>query len=645
VAESFVHEELSEGEEANLWKSLHEEVTLQSSLVDDQVLPGGLGTNSGQREFATKFETDPVGVSVFAGLIERLLARFEFDAQNIRITLIHPGNMALSLEVEEIKYLTNNALSNPADRGESRSLSLGGITISCRDLSSPGMDDSRDIISSHTPSPQASTEAAQFDMSQSILALPPRSPSPVDSVSSSMYESAISTNSSILRPPIVDSNNAPSSGHLPEGSGTLLRQASTLTDDSTDMNQRLLTFGPQPIVLRLTTPPPVPDVSDEDPFLHSEEPNDAATNELEISVSVGMLACLIRPWQIRNISKLATSLLTGSVHTGKDQAMDMPQIKIDARMRGAVAVLYSSVPDDKVPQRDVVADFFNKPLVPPSLEHGYTRIYLDNISVSFTTSGETQESMSRRDQKLQKSQSKSLDASIGDLSIFYFRKDLGFENNGNPPKLTPFPIVLTDPYLASQYSASHEHPRPEYNYSLLPTFSVIDWTDERCKGYGTKVSQWRCQLPKSGVSSNTTQATETNVLQPFLKVSVLRTSIIRGSEVIQISESMETNVAPLNIRADIQYLLEQGGPLSFFEDLLPLETPISDRDSFSSEDTVDMYSSTRNVLATKGAPMNPQFENPKRNSSGKREKPVRNILILFRRDATEVMPVDRPIPK
>ena len=91
AAESFIHDELTPREEATLRESFHPD--LASSFYDHaQNVPGSIDPflrGAEDEEFHS--DADPAGVSMFATLIERLLARFEFDAVDTKITLIQPG--------------------------------------------------------------------------------------------------------------------------------------------------------------------------------------------------------------------------------------------------------------------------------------------------------------------------------------------------------------------------------------------------------------------------------------------------------------------------------------------------------------------------------------------------------------------------
>jgi autophagy-related protein 2 len=140
VAEEFVADEMTPQEEATLMHSIHEELT------EVQSIPGSLDGNNpfkaspDEPEYEPNEtpEVDPSGVSIFATLIERLLARFEFDAANIRITLIHPGNMSFSLVIDQLTYRGNtNQFDLAGNKGDSHlkhTLSMTGIKITTRDL-------------------------------------------------------------------------------------------------------------------------------------------------------------------------------------------------------------------------------------------------------------------------------------------------------------------------------------------------------------------------------------------------------------------------------------------------------------------------------------------------------------------------------
>ncbi|KAI0636957.1 hypothetical protein C8Q77DRAFT_1095313 [Trametes polyzona] len=179
VAESFIHEELSAREEAALRESFHPDLNRPEVSETEDNLPGGLDPFISEDE-VHQHDADPPGVSIFAALIERLLARFQFDATDTRITIVNPQDASFTLIVPEIRYGTE-----PQDRpspesdgsdshsvgntGEIRKVTISGVTVTTRCLrpiAPPRRDDVRVAspllsVTGTVPSPDASpTNAA-----------------------------------------------------------------------------------------------------------------------------------------------------------------------------------------------------------------------------------------------------------------------------------------------------------------------------------------------------------------------------------------------------------------------------------------------------------------------------------------------------
>ncbi|KAI0362114.1 hypothetical protein OH77DRAFT_20625 [Trametes cingulata] len=146
VAETFIHEELSAREEAALRESFHPELA-NSGLHDSEGhVPGGLNPFISEEE-VHEHDADPPGVSIFATLIERLLARFQFDATDTRITIVNPQEASFTLVVPEIRYITESQSSSSTassagkdvsgekvDSGEVRKVIITGATVTTRCL-------------------------------------------------------------------------------------------------------------------------------------------------------------------------------------------------------------------------------------------------------------------------------------------------------------------------------------------------------------------------------------------------------------------------------------------------------------------------------------------------------------------------------
>jgi autophagy-related protein 2 len=109
VAAEFLHDELSSGEEATLRESFHPDRGSPPDPAD--YVPGGIDPFLNAEE-STPSDTDPDGVGIFASLIERLLARFAFDAADTRITIRHPERSSFTLVIPNIRYETESEVSS-----------------------------------------------------------------------------------------------------------------------------------------------------------------------------------------------------------------------------------------------------------------------------------------------------------------------------------------------------------------------------------------------------------------------------------------------------------------------------------------------------------------------------------------------------
>ena len=614
VAETFIHEELTPNEEATLRESIHPDHS-SSSTFDDHV-PGGLDPFISEDEVHFH-EADPPGVSLFATLIERLLARFQFDATDTRITIVNPQQASFTLIVPEVRYGTeaqemattgepSSPSVEPRATGETRKVTITGVTVTTRCLRpespkplsphSPAEVQAPRTASPSTPmsaaperlhrtpspelplpelaSPQSSPEIAihhadfepsspysdssdmdedtQLLMSQSIAALPPRPVSPASSVTSSMYQSAISMDETdvklddipeedsihsrsatppcespehlspsasltesapqehLVDPPMVESSPILTTSPAPPQPQRRLTVRSYEIEDET-----ILSLGSEPIELRLTTPPPfrpapAPRQPSMPPSSHSPEAKTTRTkvdtaqlrqDKLRVDLSIGTVALAFSARQLRAIIDIADLWTSHSVPIAQSTAprhtdaagspLPFDDIEGAVRIRGVVILLLSSARSSAANPDDALTEYFSRPLVPPHLPMGYTRIHVENISSSLSMK-RPELAKGRPTTSQRESPSVSVSLSITEMSAFAFLPRTGQE-------MTASPLLITDPHLPSQYLVAHMHPSPTTTSepsSLLPTFDIIDWTDPTQQSVSAKLSLWRTKPPQ-----------------------------------------------------------------------------------------------------------------------------------------------------
>ncbi|EMD31646.1 hypothetical protein CERSUDRAFT_162708 [Gelatoporia subvermispora B] len=349
VAESFVHDELSPTEEATLRHSFYPDMTASSQSLGPE-LPGGLDPFVGDDE-SSHGEGEMPEVSIFATLVQRLLARFEFEATDIRITLVHPEHASFTLKISEIRYdfPTNKSSSPRGNTGtgpedSERCITISGVTLTTRSLlplspqvmtliqasslvseksMSPATSHAADPVSpgaSISPSSPRSDsseldEDTQMLMSQSLAFLPPRPVSPASEAASSMYQSAISSPVARFAQPEALEPEAGTSRTPSPPSDTQSTSPSAptptppppqciVTDVTEDEEDTIFSLTSEPVIIRFMLPssasrnveePPHPPPSDAQHQEYLEDnTNRSPAQPLVLNISLGVPACALR---------------------------------------------------------------------------------------------------------------------------------------------------------------------------------------------------------------------------------------------------------------------------------------------------------------------------------------------------------------
>ncbi|KAI0721077.1 hypothetical protein C8T65DRAFT_601842 [Cerioporus squamosus] len=389
-------------------------------------------------------------------------------------------------------------------------------------------------------------EDTQVFMSQSIAMLPPRPASPASSVASSMYQSAISAtepdtglddipeeevahscsptpgdpgeavrlsppqhleevsiekSSSPTHSPHVDT--MPSASQSPPNSPSQ-RRLTLRTREIED--ETILSLGSEPIELRLTTPPPSPPTPSAPPPAADQqgratvETSRPQQDKVRIELTMGVIACALSGRQIRSIIDMADLWTSHSAPPAPTPApgqasdssspMSFDDVEGGLRIRGLVILLLPIARTSASNPDDALTEYFSRPLVPPQLPRGYTRVHLEGLSASLTMkrSGDTSKT-SKRASSRREPPSMSAAFTISELSAFVF-----MPSTGPHTEMTALPILITDPNLPSQYSIPHVHPSLASPNSSLPTFDLSDWTDPTQHNATAKLSLWRTKL-------------------------------------------------------------------------------------------------------------------------------------------------------
>lgn len=589
VAETFIHDELTPREEFKLRESFYSE----TSPANDPSVPGGLDPFITSPDEDALPDIDPAGVSMFATLIERLLARFEFDAVNTKITLVQPGRTgrtSLTLSIADIRYRTEDRSVDEED-GKVRSLSITGVTVSARNLR-PAFDMTSSSLSirptssptstlqsaSNTPrcpSPTSSSssldEETTIAMSQSLAFLPPRPASPTSSVASSMYQSAVSMQSE----PTADIQASIDVGEPSDQSDS---RETTGNDTAEQDEDIILSFGPDPISLRLTTPGRSP-----------LRENVASTENFKFSVTAGIIACSFRAWHVRSIMDIAnvwTSHYRPPAPLPTDNLPSSPPLtmglEVALNVRSLVILFLPSMGPDAALARSGIAGFFERPLVPPRLPQSCLRFHVEGISSSVEISLgsiEAARSSSMKGKKSASATSSTISVSLDELSAFAFRP-----SDPSSQDTYATPILITDFHLPESYLVPHQHPDPiskSGECPELPCFYVLDWTDERHHLNGMRLSQWRTKhkyRSEKGTDPSNHPA-----------VTVFASQGLSSSDHEKDRKSHQTNVEvkilPLHVFLDLRQILATCSVMEFLDELTASHntSALDDEDHFGND--------------------------------------------------------------
>ena len=224
---------------------------------------------------------------------------------------------------------------------------------------------------------------------------------------------------------------------------------------------------------------------------------------------MGTVACAFSARQARSIIDVADLWTSHTIpqaeHQPNEAGSSLPFDDMEGhiRIRGLVVLLLPTMRSSGANPDDALTEYFTRPLVPPHLHRGYTRIHIEGIGASVSMK-RADLPKGRRISSKRDSPSITATFTVTDISAFAF-----LPNTGPNGEMTASPILITDPHLPSQYSSTHIHPTPGPTTEpspSLPNFDVVDWTDPTQRSMTAKLSLWRTKAthhpPTAGRSSS-----------------------------------------------------------------------------------------------------------------------------------------------
>lgn len=572
AAETFMHEELVEKDDATLLDSVHAEV----SHDIDGVIPGGLDHFVSDNEGVAQTKDDSTGVPLFSSLLEKLLARFEFKAVNTEITLVHPGNVNLTLSIAEIRYGTeaNIEVNQIPSEGGHPTLSLSGVRVTTRDLRScaspslagpytgcspPVVPSSSkphvDSIASPAASSSSLDEETQEFMSRSVVSFPPRSGSFLGSASSSLYQSAFSEESSQRHPLSLSEESETQDDGLTSSQGDASQSGLSGVYQAGALDDVVLSFGSAPLVIRILTP------SSNDT---NGDGSSNTRNSFKLNVSMGAIGLACNARQLASIIAIAGCFDTQRAAKPLPRATSDsippitqgPNWNFDIAIEGLAVLILPGGPTPE--SRSSLTGFFARPLTLPHPSNGYVRFYISGINAEIASNKDFSNSSHQSGRANQAGTSVNLN-----LRLELRCADINASVHSFPSpvsKMLVYPVLFTDQRIRNQYIPPRIGPKSDGCHVSLPTLEVNSpWAIEM-QDDGLNVFPWSNALLSDDELDNAPE--ETPRQGPVessnwsaISMSIERITLVeRGRQPQPLKNDTSISIQPLHLLLDIEQL-------------------------------------------------------------------------------------------
>jgi len=540
AADEFLHEELDAYEEAELDRSIRQSLVLSQNDPFSEEVPGAF-------PFSTSTDGEPLSANmesttVLAGLIERVLARLEFKVNNVRIRVSHEDPRyggTFELRISEIRYADESVGTTEEEKLKTvRMVIISKIEVfmlpkAQLSVASPAPPRfhstmSRSSSTSSTSSSSTASGEANEKMIMSMAVADLRH-SMLTSVASraSVYQSALA------EAPIEEDGNRQHHGRDSRRESRAPTPTPTAQRDDAVL---LLSFGTDPVVLRMTTTRPQSSLSPSQANnISPATPSDLRHSSLPavvVEVSVGTVSALILPSQfaiLLSALQIMTRSGTGPSSTAQDTPtpVSISPPKLEARLR--VDALFASIVYDLKSSTDpefasMAAQFWQKPSM-ADLPVGHLKLRLETLQASYQPGGygsdptpQHQHSITRRVSTLRKGLTPRLTVSLADFSIFEFLASAPSTEEDSPPGGS-FPVLLFDSNLTKQYEHDVTGRPAAIPSPVFPEFDGIDWRNSGLQRKGAAAEKaWKVKQKGRGVLKGGSNARPESVTGPVILI-------------------------------------------------------------------------------------------------------------------------------
>ena len=555
AADEFLHEELDAYEEAELDRSIRQSLILSTNdPFSQEDLPGAfpspeLGSAEGP---SSPLSPSAESMTVLAGLIERVLARLDFQANNVRVKINygHPTHGgSFELRVGKVRYADE---SLPVEEGGPRSITRvarissvevfylpkAGSSVSSSPVRPTFSPSNRSMSTSSSSSTMSSGDAnADMIMSQAVADL--RQSMMTSSVASgaSVYEDALDE---LTEEPDISTKKDEGNGDAgqDEDRSATPTPAPHITTQVPDV--LVLSCGHEDIVLRITTTrAQIPLVSGQS-FTSSSSPPPSVSRPsidplasalplCQVQLSIGFISCLLFPDQTTALLGMVQALATPSSDTKEEASMTsqplQPRLEISLAVKGINMALVYDLSSDISQLEAPISRFWSKPST-TYLPVGHLKLVAQALEARYSFNGfvprpapasklsKTQILPNRR-ATITTPPLPEWSGTIHQLSIFEYIPSSP-SPTADPPSASALPVLIFDSNLTKQYDAGLSGASTVRSaHEAFPEYETVDWLDAKLQGRPGGERIWRVRPRGRGVMKGIPSDSESDSVMTF----------------------------------------------------------------------------------------------------------------------------------
>lgn len=344
-------------------------------------------------------------------------------------------------------------------------------------------------------------------------------------------------------PPLREPSPSPSADSTATSRTEATSRTATPTPGADMLEMKILSFGSENIVVRLTTTYPavtVPPGVPPEGMDHSQpapvpSPLSPSLPAFELDVSMGTVTSVLLPKQMSFLLALAQAAIPSGQSSSAQPSTAAEALGPQSRSYISLHLkaLYAAFIYDTNPLTEEaeasIAQFFQRPAA-SYVQVGHLRLRFEDVAATYSVAERSAPAPRKRHEPRRKAtppRSPSFSLTVADASLFEFLASA--ESGEDEPPGGVFPVLIFDANLPKQYEVPPGAPssllaaqnRSPATLSKFPEFDSVDWRNAGVqKKSGEKA--WRVRPRGKGILKGTTSTPEPNSAQAIVVKKELR---------------------------------------------------------------------------------------------------------------------------